>query len=43
MKKSHLIKNVRVEVKKAISSYCKEKGIEQAYYLETDKRLAKYL
>lgn len=39
MKKIHTIKNVPVEVKQAISKYCKDKGISQAYYLETDKRL----
>lgn len=43
MKKTHAIKNVSIEVKKAISQYCTDKGISQAYYLETDKRLTKYL
>ena len=43
MKKIHAVKNVPVEVKKAIATYCNDKGISQAYYLSTDKRLQKYL
>ena len=33
------IKNVPQNVKKAISKYCKDKGITQGYYLSTDKRI----
>lgn len=36
-------KNVHVEVKKAISKYSKEKGIDQCIYLAKDKRIQKYL
>lgn len=43
MKKIHAIKNVPVEVKKAIADYCEDEGITQAKYLTTDKRLKPYL
>ena len=42
-KKQHIIKSVPVEVKKALSDYCKERGISQAYFLQTDKRLKSYI
>lgn len=43
MKKIHTIKNVPIEVKHAISQYCKDNGISQANYLTTDKRIKPYL
>lgn len=39
VKRNISIKNVRVDVHRAISKYCKEKGITQAYYLEKDRRI----
>ena len=35
-------KNVPVEVKQAITKYCKDKRITQANYLILDKRLKNY-
>lgn len=37
------VRNVKSEVKKAISLYCKEKGITQSNFLENDKRIKNYL
>lgn len=37
------VKNVSGRVRKAISKYCREKGITQAHFLENDRRLKGYL
>lgn len=42
-KEFYRIRNVKSEVKKAISQYCKDKGITQANYLESDRRLKAFL
>lgn len=39
MKKRYNVKNVEDKVLKAISKYCREQGITQARYLETDRRI----
>lgn len=39
MRKRYNVKNVEEKVMKAISKYCKERAISQAYYLETDRRI----
>lgn len=43
MKERYEIANVPVKVKKAITKYCKDKGITRANYLENDKRIKSYL
>lgn len=40
---TYKIRNVKESVKKAISRYCKDKGITQANYLENDKRIKELL
>ena len=37
------VRNVKNKVKKAISQYCAQKGITQANYLETDRRIKNLL
>ena len=43
IKKVYNVKNVERPVMLAISQYCREKGLTQADYLKTDRRIKDYL